>query len=133
MADLTEVPDDKLSARIHALIFNGITRASSSAADDRDWIRLSERERIAEAVYAELRAGNIEFRLGGLALLAEAVETEAERAEARRLNGPMVARLRKCAADTSANWDGKITIYPPEARELVALIDASADGEADHA
>lgn len=39
------------------------------------------------------------------------------------LNGPMVARLRQCAADTSPNWDGKITIYPPEARELVALID----------
>ncbi len=40
-----------------------------------------------------------------------------------RLNGPMVARLRRCAADTSSNWDGAITIYPPEARELVALID----------
>lgn len=44
--------------------------------------------------------------------------------ESPRLNGPMVARLRGCAADTSSNWDGKITIYPPEARELVALIDA---------
>jgi hypothetical protein len=43
-----------------------------------------------------------------------------------RLNGPMVARLRKCAADTSPNWDGKTTIYPPEARELVALIDGMA-------
>lgn len=81
MADLTEVPDDKLSARIHALIFNGITRASSSATDDRDWIRLSERERIARAVYDELRLGNIEFRLGGLALLADAVEAEANRAD----------------------------------------------------
>lgn len=67
---------DSLSKRVYALIFNGITRASSSATDDRDWIRLSERERIAEAVYAELRAGNIEFRLGGLALLAEAVDAE---------------------------------------------------------
>lgn len=46
-----------------------------------------------------------------------------------RLNGPMVDRLRKCAADTSPNWDGKITIYPPEARELVALIDAEAGGK----
>lgn len=40
-----------------------------------------------------------------------------------RLNGPMEARLRQCAADTSSNWAGKITIYPTEARELVALID----------
>jgi len=45
-----------------------------------------------------------------------------------RLNVPMVARLRECAADTSANWDGKINIYPPEARELVALIDAAGMG-----
>jgi hypothetical protein len=70
-------PADPLSERIHALIFNGITHASSTATDERDWIRLSERERIAQAVFAELRAGNIEFRLGGLALLAESVETEA--------------------------------------------------------
>jgi hypothetical protein len=41
----------------------------------------------------------------------------------RRLNGPMVARLRACAADTSPNWDGAVTVYPPEARDLVALID----------
>ncbi len=43
------------------------------------------------------------------------------------LNGPMVARLRKCAAGTSPNWDEKITIYPPEARELIALIDEAPD------
>lgn len=42
-----------------------------------------------------------------------------------QLNGPMVLRLRKCAADTSPNWDGKITIYPPEARQLIDLIDRS--------
>jgi hypothetical protein len=41
----------------------------------------------------------------------------------------MVARLRGCAADTSPNWDGRVTIYPPEARELVALIDASASDD----
>ena len=40
-----------------------------------------------------------------------------------RLNGPMVERLRRCAADTSSNWDGAVTIYPPDARGLVALID----------
>lgn len=66
-----------LSERIHALIFNGITKASSAAIDEGDWIRLSERERIARAVYAELRAGNIEFRLGSLALLADTVDQEA--------------------------------------------------------
>jgi hypothetical protein len=67
---------DGLSQRVYALIFNGITQSSSSATDERDWIRLSERERIAAAVYAELRAGNIEFRMGGLALLAEVSEFE---------------------------------------------------------
>jgi hypothetical protein len=40
-----------------------------------------------------------------------------------RLNKPMVARLRRCAADTSPSWDGAVTIYPPEARDLIALID----------
>lgn len=40
-----------------------------------------------------------------------------------RLNGPMVERLRRCAADTSGNWGGQITVYPPEARQLVELID----------
>lgn len=43
---------------------------------------------------------------------------------ARNLNRPMVARLRRCAADTTPNWDGQITIYPPEARDLLALIDS---------
>ncbi|MCW2768523.1 MAG: hypothetical protein JWO11_4482 [Nocardioides sp.] len=68
-------PADSLSERIHALIFNGITRASAQRADF--WMPLTERERMTQAVYAELRAGNIEFRLGGLALLAEAVDHEA--------------------------------------------------------
>ena len=77
MPNLTEVPDDPLSRRIHALIFNGVTRASATRADF--WMLLSERERMARAVYDELRKGNIEFRLGGLALLAEAVEAEADR------------------------------------------------------
>lgn len=44
--------------------------------------------------------------------------------QARRLNGPMVTRLRGCAADTSPNWAGAVTVYPPETRGLVALIDA---------
>lgn len=66
-----EQQDSLLSQRIRALIFNGITHASSMAAHEHDWIRLSERSRIADAVYSELAAGGIEFRLGGLALLAQ--------------------------------------------------------------
>lgn len=50
-------------------------------------------------------------------------------AKRHRLNEPMVSRLRQCAADTSANWDGRITIYPTEARQLVDLIDAAAEAE----
>jgi hypothetical protein len=49
------------------------------------------------------------------------------RRQAQRLNVPMVNKLRRCAADTSSNWDGQITIYPPEARGLTALIDAATD------
>ena len=46
--------------------------------------------------------------------------------KATRLNEPMVARLHKCAADTDPNWAGQITIYPPEARNLTALIAETA-------
>ena len=42
------------------------------------------------------------------------------------LNQPMLARLRQCAADTSDSWIGRVTVYPPEARPLVALLDAVA-------
>lgn len=41
------------------------------------------------------------------------------------LNRPMVDRLRRCAADTTPNWDGAVTVYPLETRGLVALIDAA--------
>lgn len=78
-------PGDPISERVYALIFNGITRASSTAKDEADWIRLTERERFATAVFEELRAGNIEFRLGPLALMAEAAASErrgADRSEA---------------------------------------------------
>jgi len=51
-------------------------------------------------------------------------EDQPLRRAGRQLNGPMLARLRKCAADTSSSWDGKITIYPPEAQGLVALVAA---------
>lgn len=74
----TTTPSAPISARIRALIFNGVTHASSASEEETDWIRLSERERIAHAVYDELRRGNIEFRLGPLALLAEAAEQEAQ-------------------------------------------------------
>ncbi len=58
----------------------------------------------------------------------ETATVDGER-RAQRLNGPMVAKLRRCAADTSPNWDGQIAIYPPEARELVALIDAASTAD----
>lgn len=48
----------------------------------------------------------------------------AVRAAAERLNGPMMQRLRACAADASPNWDGAVTVYPPAARGLVALVDS---------
>lgn len=62
---MTAVDPTSISERVYALIFNGITRASSVATDRHDgWLPLNERERFAEAVYTELAAGNIEFRLG---------------------------------------------------------------------
>jgi hypothetical protein len=74
---------DSTSERVYALIFNGITRASSAATNRHDgWLPLSERERLTQAVFAELRAGNIEFRLGGFALLAEAIDAEGAEEEA---------------------------------------------------
>jgi hypothetical protein len=55
-------------------------------------------------------------------------QAELERLRAMRLNRPMLDRLRRCATDTSPNWDGACTIYPPDARGLVALIDALSGG-----
>lgn len=69
-----------IADRVYALIFNGITAASSESDGFNSWLPLSERNRFAEAVFAELRAGNIEFRPGPLALLAEAVEAEGPKA-----------------------------------------------------
>ncbi len=43
--------------------------------------------------------------------------------EIKPLNGPMVKRIQRCAADTSSDWAGKITIFPPEARQLAELVD----------
>ncbi len=42
----------------------------------------------------------------------------------KRLNRPMIEQLRRAAADTSSNWDVTATVYPPSARDLVALVDA---------
>lgn len=74
-------PTAPISERVYALIFNGITHAAAENDGFDSWLPLSERERFAQAVFAELRAGNIEFRLGGLALLAEAVEALAKATE----------------------------------------------------
>lgn len=65
---------DPVSQRVYALILNGITRATTltEANADDSWMRYSERERIADAVYAELREGGIEIRLAdGLAVLRD--------------------------------------------------------------
>lgn len=78
-----------------------------------DAIRRQVGDIVAERT-AELRAA-----LAG----AEQATTDARRAY-EHLNRPMLDRLRKCAADTSPNWDGVVTVYPPETRGLVALIDA---------
>lgn len=91
-------PEDtrmKLDERIHALVFNGITKAATGEHADDAWMRLSERERFTRAVVDELRAGNIEFRLGGLALLAEAAEAADLSDNARR----EIAHLTQFAAD----------------------------------
>jgi hypothetical protein len=102
-----------LAERVYALIFNGITHASSTATDERDWIRLSERERIAEAVYAGLRAGNIEFRLGPLALLAEAAETEA-RLTAETYEGPK-------GEHSACTWGEACKVFPDLRHEFARL------------
>ena len=94
---------------VYALIFNGITRASVVTTKLHDgFMPLSERERFAEAVYAELAAGGIEFRLGGRAMLA-------------RVAGPPPAtepkpRLRACVeawpgAETGA-YDPRCCRFP---------------------
>jgi len=85
-----------LAERIHALVFNGITAASSAAIDEGDWIRLSERERIAKAVVDELAAGGIEVRFAEEQLAvrrADRIETAAQLvADARnRLSGLLTA------------------------------------------
>lgn len=49
---------DSLSAAVYALIFNGLTMALT--ADQ--WMHLGERERIAAAIYDELRNGGVEIR-----------------------------------------------------------------------
>ena len=72
-----------LSQRIHALIFNGL---SQGIRDHGTLASASNRERIADAVYAELRDGNIEFRLGPLALLAEAADVEQGRHPRQSVN-----------------------------------------------
>lgn len=67
---MTAVPinrgTDPLSQRVYALIFNGVSRGRLG------FISLSEREQIAEAVYAELREGGLEIRIAdGLEVLRD--------------------------------------------------------------
>lgn len=86
-----------------------------SMADERDRLRVQASQSDADHRAMDARATELEAQRDQL------------RQQAQRLNVPMVARLRHCAADTSSNWDGTINIYPPEARGLVALIDAAVD------
>lgn len=60
---------------------------------------------------------DIAFLLAQIDRLTAAVD------QARHLNGPLLTKLRRCAADTSQNWDGAVTVYPQETRGLVALVD----------
>jgi len=91
--------EQSLTDRVHALIFNGITAASAESDGFDSWLPLSERERFTRAVIDELRRGNIEFRLGPLALLAEVAATEAAKA------GRLAAELDEPAADHHARLD----------------------------
>lgn len=78
---------------------------------------------------------NVEsVRVGGTSYTAEDVERMLAELEqlrlicrlAKGLNTPMLERLRRCAADTSSNWELQTRVYPPETLGLVALIDACA-------
>ncbi len=63
---------DPVSERVYSLIFTGLTGALT------DFMPLSERARVSEAVYESLRAGGVEVRIGdGLARLRD-VAAEAE-------------------------------------------------------
>lgn len=63
--------------RVYSLIYSGLTEATRGRDSDDSWMRLSERTRIAKAIYAKLAAGNIEFRIGPLANLADIAAQEA--------------------------------------------------------
>jgi len=58
---------DPVSERVYSLIFNGLTAGLT------EFMPLSERARVSEAIYKSLRQGGIEVRLSdGLARLREA-------------------------------------------------------------
>ena len=82
-----------ITERIHALVFNGLTKGLLNHGP---FVPLSSRERIAQAVVDELRAGNIEFRLGPLAQLADAAATEARLAADRARADAPGARCAWC-------------------------------------
>jgi hypothetical protein len=58
---VSDQPGD-LGPTVHALIFNGLSKGL--AAVDR-FVALSERQRIADAVYDELQAHGVEVRTTG--------------------------------------------------------------------
>lgn len=91
----------------------------------KEWTRMQE-----EQVKQEIPAGFNEYDVESMGideidrLIAENEQLRAAVSGVKRLNRPMLASLRACAADTSPNWDATATVYPPSARDLVALIDA---------
>jgi hypothetical protein len=101
----------RLFAKGDSGILANVLRSGPNAAADADMLGHAHQD--------------IAFLLAEVDRLAAAVELS------RHLNGPMVNRLRACAADTTPNWEGATTVYPPETRGLVALIDALVLGQAD--
>ena len=78
---------DSLSRRVYALIFNGLTAGLGER-----FIPLSERERITETVYEQLRTGGVEVRLAdGLEHLRQ-VAASLEECGAPTKTGPCVLR-----------------------------------------
>jgi hypothetical protein len=103
--------------------YAGLAPMERAAASADFHMRTCDAPTIAECEQCQRRLDRIQTYLAVLlpAHRAQVLDEAADRA--RQLNGPMVARLRRCAADTSPNWDGAVTVYPPESRDLVALID----------
>ncbi|MDH6460131.1 hypothetical protein M2302_000282 [Micromonospora sp. A200] len=66
MSDLVNPHADPVSERAYSLIFNGLT----AALREDQWMPLSERARVSQAIYDSLRTGGLEVRfVDGLEML----------------------------------------------------------------